>query len=173
MPVQSIPVVTLRSEVFLDLKFNDAKIMGGGGSCCPRDIANKINHITGNRDNIYIHGSNSKSLATFTNDLRRGELLPAAQQRELGLSVCCGDKLKSSFRFENGEREHERVFAFRCDTQSPHLSEEAVGEVSLYCGYGTENNEAFPVIYIFSDTDKSMVQAQHIEYMTPKGESIR
>ncbi|EPZ8357444.1 hypothetical protein ACXWYY_002962 [Enterobacter hormaechei] len=112
-------------------------------------------------------------MATFTNDLRRGELLPAAQQRELGLSVCCGDKLKSSFRFENGEREHERVFAFRCDTQSPHLSEEAVGEVSLYCGYGTENNEAFPVIYIFSDTDKSMVQAQHIEYMTPKGESIR
>ncbi|EBY6849596.1 hypothetical protein D5952_14225 [Salmonella enterica subsp. enterica] len=171
MPVSNISATSSSPGLFIDFSTRHKQIMGNK-TCNTVEIANEINHIVGAKDNIFIHGSNSNSLLTFTNKQRTGELLPAAHQRELGLTVRCGDKVHSPFRFEHGEREHERVFAFKYDTKSTRLSEEAVGEVALYCGYGTEDNEAYPLIYVFSDTGKTMEWAQHIEYMTPKGGSI-
>lgn len=171
MTIQAIYANQPSFGLFIDFNTGNNLIMGNR-TCKSENIVTEINYIIGDRKNIFIHGSNSNSLSTFTNAERRGELLSAAHQRELGISMCCGDKVRSSFRFENGEREHERVFAFKYDTQSFKLSEEAVGETALYCGYGTEQGEAFPVIYVFSDSAQRMEHAQHIEFMTPRACSI-
>lgn len=145
--INSISSIT-NSRICIPITFDRNRCYVGKCSYKLDAIDDKISKIT-HGDTAYLHGSNSSSLETFTNENQeiRGRLLPRSILTAAGIKCESGECQSIAFRNNYGEDGHSNVFSH---SYTP-------GEISSidntlqYTRYGTEENNRFPVLYVLSN----------------------